>query len=99
MNKAGNALGYFLSGWVLALTGFSADKAVQDPGTIFWIRACGGIQSAVVPRRVFHVAYPFTQEKMAEIRAQWRPSRQVEFTHLPSTHHGPPLSADRAPKN
>ena len=31
MNKAGNALGYFLSGQVLGLTGFSADKVTQSP--------------------------------------------------------------------
>ena len=72
MNKAGNALGYFLSGWVLALTGFSADKAVQNPETIFWIRAMlAGIPICGLGLVAFFMwQYPLTQEKMANIRAQ-----------------------------
>ena len=72
MNKAGNALGYFLSGQVLALTGFAADKAVQSPETIFWIRAMlAGIPIAGVSlAALFWWRYPLTQRKVAEIRAQ-----------------------------
>jgi GPH family glycoside/pentoside/hexuronide:cation symporter len=71
MNKAGNALGYFLSGEVLALTGFSADKAVQSPESIFWIRAMlAGIPiTGVCLAAVFLWQYPLTQQKMAEVRA------------------------------
>jgi GPH family glycoside/pentoside/hexuronide:cation symporter len=72
MNKAGNALGYFLSGQVLALTGFSADKTVQSPESIFWIRALlAGIPiTGVCLAALFLWRYPLTQKKMAEIRAQ-----------------------------
>ncbi|MFZ5495661.1 MAG: MFS transporter [Verrucomicrobiota bacterium] len=72
MNKAGNAFGYFLSGQVLALTGFAADKAVQSPETIFWIRALlAGIPIAGVGlAALFWWRYPLTQQKVAEIRAQ-----------------------------
>ncbi len=72
MNKAGNALGYFLSGQVLGLTGFSAAKAVQSPETIFWIRAMlAGIPITGVCLAAFFIwRFPLTQEKMAEIRAQ-----------------------------
>jgi GPH family glycoside/pentoside/hexuronide:cation symporter len=72
MNKVGNALGYFLSGQVLALTGFAADKAVQSPESIFWIRAMlAGIPITGVCLAAFFLwQYPLTQEKMAEVRAQ-----------------------------
>ncbi len=72
MNKAGGALGYFLSGQVLALTGFSADKVVQGPETIFWIRAMlAGIPIlGVCLAALFWWRYPLTQRKMAEVRAQ-----------------------------
>ena len=72
MNKAGNAFGYFLSGQVLALTGFSAERAVQSPESIFWIRAMlAGIPIAgVCLAFLFLWRYPLTQEKMAGIRAQ-----------------------------
>jgi glycoside/pentoside/hexuronide:cation symporter, GPH family len=72
MNKAGNALGYFLSGQVLALTGFSADKVVQSPDSIFWIRAMlAGIPIAgVCLAALFLWRYPLTQQKMAEVRAE-----------------------------
>ena len=72
MNKAGNALGYFLSGQVLALTGFSAAQAVQSPGSIFWIRAMlAGIPIAgVCLAALFLWRYPLTQQRMAEVRAQ-----------------------------
>ena len=71
MNKAGNALGYFLAGQVLALTGFSAEKAAQSPETIFWIRALlAGIPIAgVCLAAIFWWRYPLTQQKVAEIRA------------------------------
>ena len=72
MNKAGNALGYFLAGQVLALTGFSADKVTQSPETIFWIRAMlAGIPIAgVCLAALFWWRYPLTQQKVAEIRQQ-----------------------------
>jgi GPH family glycoside/pentoside/hexuronide:cation symporter len=72
MNKAGNALGYFLAGQVLALTGFAADKAAQSPETIFWIRALlAGIPIAgVCLAALFWWRYPLTQQKVAEIRQQ-----------------------------
>lgn len=72
MNKAGNALGYFLSGLVLGFTGFSADKAAQSPETIFWIRALlAGIPVAGCCLAAWFMwRFPLTQEKMAEIRAQ-----------------------------
>lgn len=72
MNKAGNALGYFLSGQVLGLTGFSADKVTQSPETIFWIRAMlAGIPIAGVCFAAWFMwRFPLTQEKMAVIRAQ-----------------------------
>ena len=72
MNKAGNALGYFLAGQVLGLTGFAADKVAQSPETIFWIRALlAGIPIAgVCVAAAFWWSYPLTQQKMAEIRAQ-----------------------------
>jgi GPH family glycoside/pentoside/hexuronide:cation symporter len=72
MNKAGNALGYFLAGQVLALTGFAADKVTQSPETIFWIRAMlAGIPIAgVCLAALFWWRYPLTQQKVAEIRQQ-----------------------------
>lgn len=72
MNKAGNALGYFLAGQVLALTGFSADKVTQSPETVFWIRAMlAGIPIAgVCLAALFWWRYPLTQQKVAEIRQQ-----------------------------
>ncbi len=72
MNKAGNALGYFLSGQVLAMTGFSSDKAVQAPETIFWIRAfLAGIPiTGVILAALFLWRFPLTQEKMKDIRLQ-----------------------------
>jgi GPH family glycoside/pentoside/hexuronide:cation symporter len=72
MSKAGNAFGYFVSGQVLGLTGFAADKAVQSPETIFWIRAMlAGIPIfGLVLVAIFMSQYPLTQQKMAEIRAQ-----------------------------
>ena len=70
MNKAGNALGYFLAGQVLALTGFAADKVVQSPETIFWIRAMlAGIPIlGVCLAALFWWRYPLTEQKVAEIR-------------------------------
>jgi len=72
MNKAGNAIGYFFSGQVLGLTGFSADKVAQSPETIFWIRALlAGIPVAgVCLAALFMWRFPLTQAKMADIRAQ-----------------------------
>lgn len=72
MSKAGNAFGYFISGQVLGLTGFAADKAVQSPETIFWIRAMlAGIPIlGLILVAIFMSQYPLTQQKMAEIRAQ-----------------------------
>lgn len=72
MNKAGNALGYFMAGQVLALTGFSADKVAQSPETIFWIRAMlAGIPiMGVCLAALFWWRYPLTQQKVTEIRQQ-----------------------------
>lgn len=72
MSKAGNALGYFLSGQVLALTGFSADRAVQTPETIMWIRILlAGIPiTGVCLAAIFLWRYPLTQARMAQIRTE-----------------------------
>lgn len=71
-SKAGNALGYFISGQVLGLTGFDATHAAQSEQTIFWIRAMlAGIPIlGLILVAIFMARYPLTQPRMTEIRAQ-----------------------------
>jgi len=77
LQKMGLALGLFISGWALELSGYiNATPGMPDPAqpasALFAIRMLIGPASAVILLLSFLAvrAYPITREKHAEIRAE-----------------------------
>jgi glycoside/pentoside/hexuronide:cation symporter, GPH family len=75
--KVGIALGAGASGWLLASTGFDAQKEAQTPEAIFWIRfMLSAVPVIFLVGGLFALAkFPLTKEKMAEIRVQLEAKR------------------------
>ena len=77
LQKLGLALGLFISGWALELTGYiNATPEIPDPiqpaSALLAMRVLIGPVSAVILLLSFLAvrAYPITREKHAEIRAE-----------------------------
>jgi len=70
--KLGNSLGYFFSGLILSWAGFTWQRTVQAPETIFWIRSSLAFLPIVglVIAMIFVLRMPLTKQKSAEIRRQ-----------------------------
>jgi GPH family glycoside/pentoside/hexuronide:cation symporter len=71
VTKIGQALAGFLSGWVLALSGFVAEAA-QAPRVLLWIRLIIGPLSALlfVAAAAVLLTYPITEGRYREILAR-----------------------------
>jgi GPH family glycoside/pentoside/hexuronide:cation symporter len=83
--KLGLALGLFISGWALELSGYvNATPGLPDPvqpdSALFAIRLLIGPASAVILLLSFLAvrAYPITREKHAEIRAELEQRKKME---------------------
>jgi GPH family glycoside/pentoside/hexuronide:cation symporter len=75
--KLGTTITLLLTGPLIELGGFDARKALQDPGTITWLR----VLFAVVPATAALLAalalqrYPLTRSAMNDIRARLEAKR------------------------
>jgi len=72
MFKIGAAIAPMVGGYVLRGTGFDAELAVQQPGTIFWMRVCFTVIPALslTAAMALVLSYPITEKRSYEIRKE-----------------------------